>query len=458
MSMDDLMAEGKAFVRDNLAGYDALIAVHRDTDNDHIHIVINSVRAMQREQQPWMMRDKHGEILSCEMEAGGKHQDSPQFKAHRNDWLMEYTRQHGLTVKDNNAIAAQRRAERYGKKNEEMKAAILNAASQSKDMKELQRILREKYKMELKIRGSTISVQHPDSAKAVRLRTLGLDPAEITRRLSGEEYTYDRAAEQQQLREEVEAKERKKYIDWIRDRRQANNEKAEDAIARAEEILAQRLRGRGEKYSRQDFRDLNYLIRQASYLEAALQTEKEKLDRLMERWEQSQDPGLSDRERRQHANYVRWCGCEPNSTYAVLEFASLKNERTIIESQQECSKAMGEALMAQAERWKGRNELTYSENDLAWKKQREQQLKQQLKYVKANRKKLWEISCNCEKAAVKYGGRERMEKFYAMREKWADLCEKEEEIKRKLYEIKQEKSASRAKVRQAKKQLSEIEK
>ena len=58
--MDDLMEEGRAFSKAFLQGYDCLIAVHRDTDNDHIHISINSVRAKARAEQAWMMRDSRG--------------------------------------------------------------------------------------------------------------------------------------------------------------------------------------------------------------------------------------------------------------------------------------------------------------------------------------------------------------------------------------------------------------
>lgn len=189
MSMEDLIQEGKTFIEAYLKGYDCLMAVHRDTDNDHIHISINSVRAEQREEQGWMMKKK-GKVLPCEMVAGGKHQDSAQLRRHMNQWLLEYTKDHGYVAKDNNAIADLHRAERHGSKNAQMKAALLEAAGRSKNMKELQRIMREDFNMELKIRGNTFSVQHPDSKKAVRLRTLGLVPADLTRRMASEIFDY----------------------------------------------------------------------------------------------------------------------------------------------------------------------------------------------------------------------------------------------------------------------------
>lgn len=76
LSLDDLLEEGRAFAKAFLQGYDCLIAVHRDTDNDHIHISLNSVRAGARAEREWMMRDGEGNILPCEIKAGGKHLQS----------------------------------------------------------------------------------------------------------------------------------------------------------------------------------------------------------------------------------------------------------------------------------------------------------------------------------------------------------------------------------------------
>ena len=44
LTKEALLEEGKAFVRDNLQGYDALIAVHMDTDHYHIHISSAPIR------------------------------------------------------------------------------------------------------------------------------------------------------------------------------------------------------------------------------------------------------------------------------------------------------------------------------------------------------------------------------------------------------------------------------
>lgn len=466
MTVEQLLEEGRAFARENLPGYDCLIGAH----DNHVHITINSVRALQRDhEEDWMMRDKTGQILPCELEAGGKHQDSPGLRLHMNDWLLEYTRQHGFVQKDNNAIAAVHRAERHGSKNDHMKAALLEAAGRSKNMADLQRIMKEDYSMDLKASssGKTISVLYPGNEKYVRLRTLGLEPADLTRRFAGEEYTFTSEAEERQRQKEFEEAEQKKSIDWIRERRQRNNDRAERMAARSEEILAQQIRAKGDRYDKAEFQDLRYLIRETAYVSASLQTELDKLDKLLERWQQYQDPSITGKEHWSHGGYVRFCGCDPDS---AEELADLKAEREIIEAQKAHADAMNEALQAEAVLWRGRNNLTYTANSLAWAKQREKQLKMQLKQVKASRKKLWEISCNCERAALRYEqeaesyGMSRYDlinpkwdNVYKFRGKWMQAVTREEEIQQKLREIKQKKKDAKAQVKEARKRARELD-
>ena len=459
MTMDDLMEEGRAFVRENLPGYDALIAVHRDTDNDHIHISINSVRALERErEEPWMMKDKTGKVLDCELKAGAKHQDSPGLRRHMNEWLLNYTREHGLIEKDNNAIADINRAKRHGTKNEQMRAALLEAAGRSQSVKDLQRILKKEYNMELKIRGNTFSIQHPEADKAVRLKTLELEPADLTRLMKGPEYTYTKATEDRQIQKEIEAEEQKKYIEWIRDRRQRNNERAESAILKAETVVSESVKARGERYDKTEFGDLLYLINQTFYIHADLQTEKDKLNRLLERWEQYRDTSLPEQERRRHAGYVKWCGCDPNSE---LEFADLKAELEIIDAQQKNCSALYENLKDTREQWKGHNDLERkiqrAEGDVEWTKNRRSQLKNQLRNVKASRKKLWEIYCNCRKSLgfFDFFNAEKMAKVDYFHDLWREKVQKEMELQKKIRDVKKQQKEAKERLREAKRRSKE---
>lgn len=174
MSISDLLEEARAFARTFLQGYDCLLAVHRDMGNDHIHISINSVHALARKEQGWMMRDGEGNALPCEVRSGGKHQDSTALRQAMNDWLRDYTRAHQWEVKDNNAIAAQRKQARYQKRNEYLRHALISVAAKCHSTKELSRRLHA-YGITLKMRGHTVSAVPPGGHKAVRLWTLGLE-------------------------------------------------------------------------------------------------------------------------------------------------------------------------------------------------------------------------------------------------------------------------------------------
>lgn len=592
MTMEDLLNEGKAFVRDNLHGYDALIAVHRDTDNDHVHITINSVRELQREEEPWMVKNSNGSTKLCEMVAGDKHQDSAAFRRHYNDWLLEYTRAHGLEVKDNNAIAdrhKKERQERYdaatGKKltvrQRQLREAFLRAREHSGSLQELKDTLMADYGITLIQRGHTFSLLHPENEKPDRLRTLGLDDsllqfdaepdipkepakkqnpdgspqfekkpyaqwlAERRVKNSGKventvaqadavvseklaslgkgktkrgraltvkkldaliqktvyaqkdlqaeadkldtlldrwqqyqdpalpekerqrhrsylewcgcdlnamewitEYRQEIVREMEHLssaRDALRQKkfsagnefypESKKYFQWLRERRLDNTGKAEDAIARAEELIASRLRSKGEYYNEADFRDLNYLIRKISFVEGDLQTEKDKLDALLDRWQKYRDPTLPEKERQSHEDFLHWCGCDPESQ---VELEYLQVQRELADLQLEHIASVRESLTHTAEQWQGVNEEPKSKRNLTLDK--ESQLKHQLKEIHANRIKLGEIAANCQRA-VKHRvyKDEALAKAEFFRKKWMDTLETEKAIQRQLTDVRQQK-------------------
>lgn len=333
MTMDDLLKEGKAFVRENLHGYDALIAVHRDTDCDHIHIAINSVRTFQREEEPWMVRNDDGTVKLCEMRAGGKHQDSAGFRRHINDWLLDYTRRHDLTEKDNNAISDKRKAERrlhpespdsiiLSRRERELREALLKEIPQSGGFGELQNRLREGYGILLKRSGTgkTVSLRHPESMKPVRLDRLGLDmdifrfPAQEQLPGIPEEHSAAEPIPGNTDAGEGSPFEKKPYIFWVENRREKNSEKAESILAQAKAIiLNQEEASQGKKPRRVNVKKLDALLRKSEYAERDLRCEAEKLDGILARWDKYKDPATPDAERREHESYLRWCGADPDS-------------------------------------------------------------------------------------------------------------------------------------------------
>ena len=428
LTKEALLEEGKAFVRENLPGYDALIAVHMDTDNPHIHVAINSVRAVERCERPWMMHDDAGNVLRSEVSAGGKHQDNPNFRHHCQDWLLEYTRSHGLTMEDNNKIEAERKNTRRHERYEDLYRKVMSAAMSSNSVPELRDKLKRDYDIDLICRGNTYSLHCPDHKRNIRLDTVGMDK-ELLYSLLGNGCR----GKEKFLKEETIQIEKKKYVQWIRQRRLKNNARAEDTIADAAAIIADKI---GPHYNKWDFRELNDLLKQTTYLERDLQTELDKIDRLLDRWSLYLDPTTPRPEQDKHSAYVEWCGCDPDS---ITEYQGLQLEREAIVLQIKEAVTVREALVDCSDQWQERNDENRFQYKYDWTISKEDRLKHQLKDIKANRKKLGQIAYNCQKAADRriYKG-EYLKKAEHFRELWHQKLMEERELKAQLRDIRHE--------------------
>ena len=422
-----LLEEGKAFVRENLPGYDALIAVHMDTDNPHIHVAINSVRSVAREERPWMIHDEGGQVLRCEVSAGGKHQDNPTFRHHCQDWLLAYTRSHGLVQEDNNRVEEQRKQRRKESRYNVLKNQILFAAMDSYTMEHLKDALKRKYDIDLIRRGSTYSVRLPGAKRNIRLDTVGL-PKDLLYSTIGK----NRRGEAELRQQESQYYEKKKYIQWLRERRLKNNAKAEDAIADAAALIASKA---GPRYEKEDFRELHDLVKQVTYLERDLQTEKEKLDRLLERWDSYENPEASDQERFRHGSYLRWCGCDPD---APEERRELQWERDVVNLQIQEASSLREALAESADQWQDQAREARFRYQREWNLTREEQLRNQLRHIRENRKKLSRIAYNCQKAADRrIYNKDYLAKAEHFRSLWYQKLGEEKEMKAHIRELKE---------------------
>lgn len=427
LTKEALLEEGKAFVCENLPGYEALIAVHMDTDNPHIHVAINSVRSVAREERPWMIHDEGGQVLRCEVCAGGKHQDNPTFRHHCQDWLLAYTRSHGLAQEDNNRVEEQRKQKRKENRYNVLKHQILFAAMDSYTIEHLKDTLKRKYDIDLIHRGSTYSVRLPGAKRNIRLDTVGL-PKDLLYSAIGK----NRRGEAELRQQEVRYYEKKKYIQWIRERRLKNNAKAEDAIADAAALIAGKI---GPGYEKEHFRELHDLIKQVTYLERDLQTEKEKLDRLLERWDGYENPDLSDQERFRHGSYLRWCGCDPD---APEERSELQWERDVVDLQIQEASSLREALAESADQWKDQAREARFRYQREWNLTREEQLRNQLGHIRENRKKLSRIAYNCQKAADRrIYNKDYLAKAEHFRSLWYQKLSEEKEMKARIRELKQ---------------------
>ena len=434
LTKEILLEEGKAFVRDNLKGYDALIAVHMDTDHYHVHISLNSLRSAARQEEIWMMKDDQGNTLPCEMKAGCKHQDNPQHRRHCQQWLLEYTRSHGLTIEANLQTEDRRKQEKCSVKTEAIKSLLLETASRSASFAELKEKLQTEHEILLVRRGQTWSILLPGAKKCRRLKKLGLSESQLQEAMGIT--PADNTGAKQKISPEFE---KKKYMEWLQHRRARNAVKAEDTIASAANLIAGRFREKGHDYIPFEFRELNDLLKQTVYLERDLQTELEKQSQLLKRWDQYRKAD-SDEKNRQGA-YLRWCGCNPDSRE---EYDQLRLDLETASLQIREAAALREALIETAADWKDRGAKRFFHFRQSDTLSQKAQIQQQLKAVRTNRKKLEQIAFRCEEAAYRRIYKtEYLKKAACFREQWHKKLLQEDALKARLWEIREEERAGK---------------
>ncbi len=437
ISWENMEQIAREYINHFCQGHQALYSIHRDTPHPHIHVTINSVRSINRPAEEWMTKNPDtGDILSCEMVAGCKFQDSNALKRARNDWILARCAELGLSLEDNNRIADERKEIRHKSKNDYLRYAFSKCVHSCHDMATLKDLLYNNYGVKLIVRGSTVSLQHPHSQKPVRLKTLCLlfpDGFEIT------------------------SPESKTYFEWIKERRIINLSRASNSIIAYDRFLEN---NDPDIFNRDNYSDLRFLLRQVTAVRAELQIEIEKMDRLLNRWRKYRDATLSDKEREWHRGYVEWCGCDCNSEQ---EFSELISGREAAICQLERVGEMLAILQRTSIKWKNANEIDKTMNNYAWSKIRNNKLKHQLKYIRANRRKLDEIVTNCEKAARRrtylYASTAHLtkktlgvwpkgwEKYGEYYQKYINALEREQHIRSLIKENRKNTKALRKKVR-----------
>lgn len=434
---EELLELAKKMARDFFYGYEVLIAVHMDEKKKpHFHLVINSVRAEARPEQDWMITDQFAQVLPCEIMSGGKHQDSPQLRRALNDWILARCREKGLFQQDNNAIADQRKEERNADKNAHLRNIIEVSAAECRTISELQQKLQNQG-IQLNIRGNSTSIRAPGSRKNVRLKTLGLEPSVLFSHIPDFSQQYELAE--------------KEYAQWVLYRREKNDLRIQKLKAQAEAILEEELRKKDEYYRREDYKALFALLNQLLQILADLRIEHEKAVRLLIAWNHWRDESVPQDLRKQEYRFVRWSGCDPHSE---IEYQQLTTLCESINLQEQMTLELSARLRAECTEWKNHNELVHLKKDAEWLKRREQQLKHQIKYCKKRSKKLWEISCNCERAAMRLSplddntayfgslpaGWENYQKF---RSQWTEMYFRQRELERQLAEVKHQRKENK---------------
>ena len=191
---------GLQYARKNFPGHQALVCTHMDGNNEsgniHIHIVINSLRKFDVEQEPFMERP-------CDSRAGYKHHITKDYLIHLKQSVMdmchwEHLHQVDLLTPAEKKITereyhARRRGQRnMEKRNEKMitegitprktefqtqkdflRTATRDAAASARSLEEFQNLLMEKYHVMLKISRGRFSYLHPERNKPITGRNLG---------------------------------------------------------------------------------------------------------------------------------------------------------------------------------------------------------------------------------------------------------------------------------------------
>lgn len=166
-----------------------------------------------------------------------------------------------------------------------------------------------------------------------------------------------------------------------------------------------------------------------------MQTEKEKLDRLLERWASYENLEASDQERFRHGSYLRWCGCDPD---APEERRQLQWERDVVDLQIEQAASLREALVESADQRQDQVQEARFQYQREWNLTREEQLRNQLRHIRENRKKLSRIAYNCQKAADRrIYNKDYLAKAEHFRSLWYQKLSEEKEMKASIRELKQ---------------------
>ena len=166
--------------------------------NIHVHFIMNSLRKLDVEKQPFMERD-------IDSRAGYKHNLTPHYLKYLQAQVMQICEREGLHQVDlltparTKITNAEYEARESGQiamdaRNEKIRAAqmiprntvfrtqkqylrdsILDAADRASTLEEFREILRDKYNIELKDRRGRFSYLHPDRQKYITGRALGTD-------------------------------------------------------------------------------------------------------------------------------------------------------------------------------------------------------------------------------------------------------------------------------------------
>lgn len=492
-------------------GYEVVLSAHGDTDNLHVHFVVNSVsfetgkKIDMNDKKYREFKDRAQEIFQKE---GLKYIDWRQAvkdkrELQKDDEIIPGSEE-VLTfaekgMRERNfqpeTPADMQKKSKFSWK-DELRVVIDYAADNSTSMAEFNEILQH-YGVETpRNTAKTISYKHPNQSKSVRGDTLGANytkayivekVAQNFREHAAEIALNEKLADMAPIRErpslammlnnaasvngghnedkeQAELEQTKKNIDWINERRERNDIKAYEIYLKTTVILEEKC-GSGW-HNKAEWSELNQMLRETQWLDTNLVTEKDKMYKLLVAWNDCLDEGasdISDIERAKRANYVRWSGCDPEDREA---FDDLMHEYELIHYQMAMNKELREALVATADEWKDSNELIRAQNQLEKAKYAKDQNNAFLKKMKKNRKKLKQIADACYYSATRRTGQSYIEAIkdeaiYVEGNPWykyKSVQNSYEKTKRNYAKAKSQKKERNQQYKEAKKHLKEVKK
>lgn len=196
INMEQAMEFGKNWLNEFTLGHQAVVAVHSDGHNNsqnmHIHMVINSVRKFPSRKSIW--HDK-----PCEWKQGCKHKSTGKMMYHAKKWVMDKCMSLGYEQVD---LLAKKHTDNYWVEKRLMeknvsdgvgitsnKELIRNTIDKIlptvKSFEQLVEVLQWLYKWKIRVADKTVTFTLPDMKKGIRGNKLGdgYGKAELVKRI-----------------------------------------------------------------------------------------------------------------------------------------------------------------------------------------------------------------------------------------------------------------------------------
>ena len=205
LTLQDVQNFGKEFVNKYMSGYQTIVCSHADGSNGsgnmHCHIVINSLRIMNIDREPYM-------DVPTDNLAGCKHRCTPEFERFIKAKIMEMCQERGLyqvnllepaneRINDREYYLSLRgkqiNGESYQTRKEYIRCAIRDCAGKSNSIEEFKLIMDKEYDIRIHESRGRFSYILPDREKGITDRQLGTiyTKSFIDKVLMQQEYYHD---------------------------------------------------------------------------------------------------------------------------------------------------------------------------------------------------------------------------------------------------------------------------